>query len=40
MTLSFFRTEKITAWPYTNFADDRLFMGKKFVSLRQIPGRD
>lgn len=31
---------KITAWPYTNFADDRLFMGKKFVSLRQIPGRD
>lgn len=28
----------LTAWPYTNFADERLYMGKKFVSLKQIPG--
>ncbi len=28
----------ITAWPYTNLADERLYLGKKFVTLKQIPG--
>ena len=28
---------RIIAWPYTNLADERLYMGKDFITLRQDP---
>lgn len=28
----------ITVWPYTNLADERLYLGRKFMSLKQVPG--
>lgn len=28
---------KIIAWPYSNLADERLYMGKNFITLRQDP---
>lgn len=28
---------KIVAWPYTNLADERLYMGEKFITLKQNP---
>lgn len=28
---------RIIAWPYTNLADDRLYLGKKYITLKQEP---
>lgn len=30
----------LSVWPYTNMADERVFWGDKYISLRQKPGAD